>query len=150
MTYTYRYATEKDIDAIVAIEKSSMPNPWHRDNYLEAIQSNHAFIMVVVDGNAIAGFAVFYMTPPESELPDIVVVPSYRGKGIGKELLNRCICELKSKAVDTIFLEVRPSNNPARSLYTKMGFEEIGKRKYFYTNPIEDAICMVLRMEDRE
>ena len=49
-------------------------------------------------------------------------------------------CHIKN--IDTLFLEVRESNAPARGLYTKMGFEEIGKRKYFYSNPVEDAICM--------
>ena len=147
MAITYRYATNPDVDAIVAIEAAAMSCPWNRDNYLEAINSDHAFIMVAEDDN-IVGFAVFYLTPPESELPDIVVAEAYRGQGLGKALLSESLATLKAKGIDTVYLEVRVSNAPARALYTGLGFEEIGKRKYFYSNPVEDAICMSLRMEE--
>ena len=125
-----------------------MSNPWHKDNYLEAIRSDHAFVVVASEDDAIAGFAVFYLTPPESELPDIVVDEAYRKRGIAKALLHYAFDQLQSKKVDTVFLEVRVSNTPARTLYDSLGFEEIGKRKYFYSNPIEDAICMSYRMEE--
>ncbi|MBP3261596.1 ribosomal protein S18-alanine N-acetyltransferase [Pseudobutyrivibrio sp.] len=148
MAFTFRYATEADVDAIVAIEEASMSCPWNRDNYLEAVNSDHAFIMVALDDDDIAGFAVFYLTPPESELPDIVVAEAYRGQGLGKALLSESLVALKEKGIDTIYLEVRVSNTPARNLYSYIGFEEIGKRKYFYSNPVEDAICMSLRIEE--
>ena len=147
MAFTFRYATEADVDEIVAIEEASMTNPWRRDNYLEAIKSDHAFILVAVDGEFIAGFAVFYLTPPESELPDIVVSHGYRGKGVGKAIMTEALLQLKTHGIDTVYLEVRVSNAPARALYSHLGFEEIGKRKYFYSNPVEDAICMSLRIE---
>ena len=148
MAFTFRYATEADVDAIVAIEEASMSCPWNRDNYLEVVNSDHAFIMVALDDDDIAGFAVFYLTPPESELPDIVVAEAYRGQGFGKALLSESLVALKKKGIDTIYLEVRVSNTPARNLYSHIGFEEIGKRKYFYSNPVEDAICMSLRIEE--
>ena len=147
MAFTFRYATEADVDEIVAIEEASMTNPWRRDNYLEAIKSDHAFILVAVDDEVIAGFAVFYLTPPESELPDIVVSHGYRGKGVGKAIMTEALLCLKTHGIDTVYLEVRVSNAPARALYSHLGFEEIGKRKYFYSNPVEDAICMSLRIE---
>ena len=148
MAFTYRFATEVDVDAIVAIEVASMSSPWNKDNYLEAINSDHAFLMVAADGDNIAGFTVFYLTPPECELPDIVVAESYRKRGVGKSLMKEAIRQLKAHKVDTIFLEVRVSNTAAQALYSRIGFEEIGKRKYFYSNPIEDAICMSLNLEE--
>ncbi|QFJ54694.1 ribosomal protein S18-alanine N-acetyltransferase [Pseudobutyrivibrio xylanivorans] len=147
MAFDFRYATESDIEQIVAIEEEAMSNPWNAVAYQEAISSDHAFIIVAEDSGTIAGFAVFYLTAPESELPDIVVSEEYRGHGIGKKLLAHSIEELKSKGIDIIFLEVRVSNTPARHLYTSLGFEEIGRRKYFYSNPVEDAICMRLDIE---
>ena len=143
----YRMAALSDVPRIVEIENASMSCPWNATAYEEAIKADHAFIMVAESEGNIAGFAVFYLTPPESELPDIVVDSSYRGKGLGKELLQTSIEELKRREVDTIFLEVRVSNTPARNLYTGLGFEEIGTRKYFYSNPVEDAICMRLDID---
>ena len=125
-----------------------MSSPWRPTDYREAINSDHAFIIVAEDDADIAGFAVFYLTPPESELPDIVVAESYRGKGLGKTLLLEAISRLRPRDIDTVYLEVRVSNTPARALYSHIGFEEIGKRKYFYSDPVEDAICMSYRMEE--
>lgn len=142
MAFEFRYATIDEVEQIAAIEEASMPNPWKAPSYIEAIDSDHAFIIVAMDSDKVAGFAVFYLTPPEAELPDIVVDKSYRGQGLGAQLLSYAHEVLTSKNIDTLFLEVRESNAPARGLYTKMGFEEIGKRKYFYSNPVEDAICM--------
>jgi ribosomal-protein-alanine N-acetyltransferase len=142
MAFEFRFATEADVSQIVSIEEESMSNPWKGDSYLEAIHSDHAFIIVASDNDKVAGFVVLYLTPPESELPDIVVDKSYRGQGLGRQLLEKATEELGKQKVDTIFLEVRESNAPARALYESFGFEEIGKRKYFYSNPVEDAICM--------
>ena len=142
MAFDFRYATIDDIENIAAIELASMSNPWKADAYQEAIGSDHAFVMVAEQGGKIAGFAVFYLTPPESELPDIVVSKEYRGQGLGRMLLTRCFEELRAKSIETIFLEVRVSNAPARTLYEHLGFESIGTRKYFYSNPTEDALCM--------
>ncbi|MBE5903824.1 MAG: ribosomal-protein-alanine N-acetyltransferase [Pseudobutyrivibrio sp.] len=146
MSIEFRFANDRDLDTIVEIESSSMSCPWSRDSYKEAMDSDHAFIMVATESDSCVGFAVFYLTVPESELPDIVVAEEHRGKGIGKALLDASLRELTSRGVDTVFLEVRVSNERAKALYEKVGFEEIGRRKYFYSDPVEDAICMRLEM----
>ncbi|MCR5415663.1 MAG: ribosomal protein S18-alanine N-acetyltransferase [Pseudobutyrivibrio sp.] len=146
MAFDFRLATVDEVDQIASIEMESMPNPWKADSYIEAINSDHAFVMVAMDDKRVAGYAVFYLTPPEAELPDIVVDLEYRGKGLGRSLLTEAFAALSKNSIDTVFLEVRESNAAARSLYNSLGFEEIGKRKYFYSNPVEDAICMSLHM----
>lgn len=142
MALEYRFATEEDLQQIFEIEQSVMPCPWSMKSFQEAFSSDYSFILVAVDDYRICGFSVLYITAPEAELPDIVVAKEYQGKGIGKGLLQRTIDEASSKGVESIFLEVRVSNAPARGLYNSFGFEEIGTRKYFYSNPVEDAICM--------
>ena len=147
MSLEFRFANQQDLNTIVEIENASMSSPWTLDSYKEALDSDHAFIMVADEAGVCVGFAVFYLTAPESELPDIVVSESHRGRGIGKLLLDASLRELSLRGVDTVFLEVRVSNERARALYEKMGFEEIGRRKYFYSDPIEDAICMRLEID---
>lgn len=142
MALEYRFATEEDLQQIFEIEQSVMPCPWSMKSFQEAFSSDYSFILVAVDDYRICGFSVLYITAPEAELPDIVVAKEYQGKGVGKGLLQRTIDEASSKGVESIFLEVRVSNAPARGLYDSFGFEEIGTRKYFYSNPVEDAICM--------
>lgn len=144
MALEFRYAVEDDINTIFEIEQASMSCPWSLASFNEAVSSDHSFIRVADMDGQIAGFAVFYLTAPESELPDIVVAEEFRGQGIGRSLLENSIKELQAKDIDTIFLEVRSSNDSAKLLYDKLGFEQIGIRKYFYSNPVEDAICMKL------
>ncbi len=146
MALEYGYATEMDISEIASIEADSMSNPWKEADYFEAINSDHAFVTVAKYEKVIIGYAVFYLTTPESELPDIVIEKNHRGMGVGMSLLTFSISELKKSGIETVFLEVRESNLPARKLYENIGFEIIGKRKYFYSNPIEDAICMSLQI----
>ena len=142
MAFTYRLATESDLQQIYDIEQEVMPVPWSMKSFQDAYSSECSMIVVAADDYRIYGFSVLYITSPEAELPDIVIDKDYQGKGIGKTLLERTIQEAKSQGVDTIFLEVRVSNKVARKLYDSFGFEEIGTRKYFYSNPVEDAICM--------
>lgn len=144
MAFTYRFANAQDLPAIVEIENAAMSCPWSLKSYEEAVTSDHSFIMVAEDDGRIAAFSVFYLTPPEAELPDIVVDEKYRCQGLGRQLLTKSLEELEGRGIDTIFLEVRVSNTPARRLYEGIGFEEIGTRKYFYSDPVEDAICMKL------
>ncbi|MBR1622915.1 MAG: ribosomal protein S18-alanine N-acetyltransferase [Pseudobutyrivibrio sp.] len=142
MALTYRFATEADLQQICDIEQEVMPVPWSMKSFQDAYSSQYSMLMVAADDYRIYGFSVLYITAPEAELPDIVVAKEHQGKGIGKELLENTIQEARDKGVDTIFLEVRVSNKAARGLYASFGFEEIGTRKYFYSNPVEDAICM--------
>ena len=57
------------------------------------------------------------------------------------------IKELKERAKKNLAfltLEVRESNHPAITLYSKHGFELVGKRKDYYDKPKENAFLMTL------
>jgi len=56
----------------------------------------------------------------------IAVLPDFRRKGIGKELLKKLLDILKEEGVEEVFLEVRESNIPAIELYRRFGFKEVG------------------------
>lgn len=142
MEIQYRLATGSELEQIAAIELEIMPQPWRLNNFREAISSDHAFIMLAMDEDNVAGYSVIYQTPPECELPDIVVAEKYRNLGIGRKLLELSKDKCRQNNIDTMFLEVRVSNSKAYKLYSSLGFEEIGIRKGFYSNPDEDAICM--------
>ena len=77
----------------------------------------------------------------EGYVTNIAVLPAYRRQGIGKKILEHVIKDCESE-LEFISLEVRVSNNAAISLYEYFGFETVGTRKRFYTNPHEDALIM--------
>ena len=92
------------------------------------------------------GFLVANQIGADWELENIVVAPAFRRKGLATRLLHALLtraCETKSESV---FLEVRQSNQAARALYGRQGFEESGRRTGYYANPEEDAVLYRLTL----
>ena len=93
----------------------------------------------------IFAFLIAHRVGAAWELENIVVAAAARRRGIGQRLLGELIEQVRSSQGSEISLEVRQSNHDARSLYRKAGFEEVGLRKGYYSNPPEDAILCRLR-----
>ena len=81
--------------------------------------------------------------PPEGEIYRIAVREDKRQRGVGYRLLSYALKTESGSGVETVFLEVRSKNTPARALYKAYGFKEIGIRKNYYQNPTDDAVIMV-------
>jgi ribosomal-protein-alanine N-acetyltransferase len=58
------------------------------------------------------------------------------------------IQRLRAEGCRFLFLEVRASNREAKEIYEKLNFRVMGIRKNYYVSPVEDAVIMVLRMEE--
>jgi ribosomal-protein-alanine N-acetyltransferase len=82
----------------------------------------------------------------EWELENVVVSSTERRNGIGRRLLRALIDAASQSASESIFLEVRESNLPARRFYQKTGFQQAGVRKGYYRDPPEDAILYRLEV----
>lgn len=82
----------------------------------------------------------------EFSLLNIVVAPSYRQQGIGHWLLSNQLNAAEQAGCKNFFLEVRPGNKNAVSLYRKLEFQPEGVRTGYYQNPIEDALLMAKRL----
>lgn len=89
---------------------------------------------------SLLGFLVARQTAPDWELENIATVPSLRRKGIGKQLLKALLDAARQTNSQAVFLEVRDSNAAARAFYETAGFQQIGRRKSYYKDPVEDAI----------
>jgi ribosomal-protein-alanine N-acetyltransferase len=75
----------------------------------------------------------------------IAVSAEYRRMGIAQELVERLVSALSQRGVHSLTLEVRASNEPAKALYSKLDFQQVGRRPNYYRNPKEDAL--ILRKE---
>jgi ribosomal-protein-alanine N-acetyltransferase len=84
------------------------------------------------------------MGPGECHLLNLCVRPQDQSRGVGREVLRALLSKAEAFPVDTMFLEVRPSNRPAIRLYLSEGFNEVGIRKRYYPAAFgrEDAIVM--------
>lgn len=75
-----------------------------------------------------------------------MVAPDFRRKGLARKLFTALLARARETNSEQVFLEVRESNQAARALYARLGFEESGRRKLYYANPHEDAILYRLAL----
>jgi [ribosomal protein S18]-alanine N-acetyltransferase len=93
---------------------------------------------------AVVGHGILWWVGPEAEVANVAVHPALRGSGAGGILLDTLLAEAGIQGVERVFLEVRESNAPARALYARRGFAEVGRRKRYYRKPTEDALILAL------
>ncbi|VXB56479.1 ribosomal protein S18 alanine N-acetyltransferase [Bacillus sp. 349Y] len=135
--------TVDDVDAVMEIEEQSFTVPWSREAFISEMEENHLSMYIVIeDEGGIAGYCGVWMVVDEAHITNVAVLPSHRGKGYG-ELLMRKIMEMAIESGARVMtLEARVSNVPAQSLYRKLGFQNGGIRKRYYSDNQEDALVM--------
>lgn len=126
------------LDDVYEIEKICFAHPWSKNDLAKQldIATSH-FLVAEADGKAV-GYMGLQIFSGEGYVTNVAVLPKYRGRGIAQALISE---QLKNK-MEFITLEVRESNIPAINLYKKMGFENMGIRPHFYTDPDENAVIM--------
>ena len=143
-----RKMTNDDIREVWEIEKMSFSMPWSENGFKDALSMEDNILLVAEEAGRIKGYACTYVSFDEGELTYIAVLPEVRNTGIAKSLLNTLKEEALKKGVSHIVLEVRVSNESARHVYKQFGFDELGIRKNFYEQPVEDAMIMSCTLED--
>ncbi len=139
--FTLRPAIPDDIAGLVKIESDVTPFPWNTKQFADSLQSHRSYVLC--KGNRLVGFLIFNQVLDEAELLNIAVKSSFQGEGLGACLLDYCLAEISSSAVN-LFLEVRVSNFPAIALYEGRGFRHVGERRAYYHGESgrEDALIM--------
>lgn len=136
---------EESIKALGKLERICFPEDfWSEISFFEALSVPACAIFAAYDEKLenIVAYGVIYTAADEGDLANIAVIPEMRRRGLGSALLCRMLAEAKERGADRMFLEVRESNENARALYEKVGFNNIGKRRNYYVNPREDAVIM--------
>ena len=153
---TIRPAVCHDIPEIMKLERQSRAAAhWSEQEYRRLVESAEWVVLIAEDGASTAtdvispvtsGVLVAHHIPPDWELENIVVAATAQRQGIASLLLEALFARARKAKSDTIFLEVRESNTPARALYVKAGFRLQARRKSYYTGPMEDAILYSLKL----
>lgn len=105
-------------------------------------KSNVGVCYVYELDDEIVGFINADIFDDRAEIIDLAVLPLYRNRKIGDELLKNIINICKQKGCDNITLEVRMDNIAALKLYKNNDFKIIGVRKKYYSNKTVDAYLM--------
>ncbi|RDJ00246.1 ribosomal-protein-alanine N-acetyltransferase [Dyella solisilvae] len=133
----------EDVPDVAAMEAVSYEFPWTPGIFSDCLKAGHPCWVMWVDG-VIAGYGVLSVAAGEAHVLNICVGPDHRGLGLGRFLMRRLLDIARWNGATRVFLEVRPSNPVAQTLYLSMGFEEIGRRPKYYPakDGREDAIVM--------
>jgi ribosomal-protein-alanine N-acetyltransferase len=135
-----RDADPADVEVVAAIEAVSFSNPWQPETFRSLIEQGRAYIPVAEDPEkGVIGYAVFWWALDQGELANVAVRVEHQGRGIGSALLDRVMDHARERGVESLFLEVRVSNETAHRLYLSRGFTQVGVRKDYYQKPREDA-----------
>lgn len=137
-----RRAKPDDAPDIVELETEYFSDPWGQKDIFSYICSEGGMCFSAIEDGRVIGYIIGTKIPPESEIYRIAVRKDKRQRGIGYRLLSYALKTERGSGVETVFLEVRESNTPARALYKAYGFNEIGVRKNYYQKPTENAIVM--------
>lgn len=139
---TYRLATKKDIQLLMDIDRQSFSSPWPADAfYNDIVHNRYASYVFIKYKGEVAGYCGVWVILDEAHITNIAVLPQYRGKKLGERLLRQIMKLSKEVGAETMTLEVRVSNEVAKSLYKKLNFQEGGIRKKYYADG-EDALVM--------
>jgi ribosomal-protein-alanine acetyltransferase len=143
---------------MVALERAcASAAHWSEDQYRAALTTDDSghperLVLVIEAGSVprtaappepsarLLAFLVAHQVSREWELENVVVGSAARRQGLGRRLLEELMAQARQSRGEAVFLEVRESNEPARALYRKLGFGEVGRRKAYYADPPEDAI----------
>lgn len=126
------------LDGVVNIENICFAHPWSKADLERQLNLDTSHFAVATLDGYVVGYMGLQIFSGEGYVTNVAVLPEYRRQGIAKMLIEKQL----QNDMSFITLEVRESNLPAIKLYESCGFENVGIRPKFYTNPTENAIIM--------
>lgn len=134
--------TSDHVSQVAQLEAICFSDPWSEKSVASELSNPLSLWLVAEVDGQVAGYIGSQSVPPESDVMNVAVDPSYRRRGIAQALVTALVEQLQAAGNNSLTLEVRASNSAAIALYEKMGFAQIGLRKNYYRNPKEDALIL--------
>lgn len=147
-----RRALAGDIEGVLRVERESREAPhWEEARYRAMLDEGgqdalRRALFVAMQAERLAGFAVGAVVLDEAELESIAVEKNWRRSGLGRALSQAVFAWAAANGAKQMRLEVRAANEPAQSLYRRLGLEESGRRRGYYADPVDDAVLMTLTL----
>ena len=136
---------ETHVPHIAELETLCFSDPWSEASIAAELSNPLSCWLVAMEGERLAGYIGSQTVMGETDMMNVAVHPDFRRQGVAQALILALVEALKARGSHWLMLEVRGSNAPARALYAKLGFAEVGRRKNYYSKPREDAL--ILRKE---
>jgi ribosomal-protein-alanine N-acetyltransferase len=139
---SYSEARPHDAAAIAALHKASFQRGWDEDEVHRLLigstvvahraMAGRTMVGRTMAGRTMVGFILSRMAAGEAEILSIAIAPARRGRGLARPLLDLNLRRLAGLGTRKVFLEVDKNNAPARALYKRAGFYEVGQRQGYY------------------
>ena len=133
--------TKEDIPVIAEMERRCFHDAWTEEMLSDTLRYPIYNCFLAEEGGQVCGYCCLIVVCEDAEVGNIAVDTPFRGKGIGKALMDAMHQRAKEKGATQSFLEVRVSNANAIALYKKFGYESYGIRARYYEDG-EDAMVM--------
>jgi len=147
-TVKLRSMKKTDVDRVREIEKLAYQFPWSRQIINDCMKAGYS-CWVAESVGTIQGYGVLMIAAGESHILNVCVNPGIHKQGLGQHIVKHLLGVSRDQEIETVYLEVRPSNEAAYILYSKLGFNEVGQRKGYYPakgGKREDALIMALSL----
>lgn len=132
----------EDSAAVAEMEQQIFSDSWSEKSVLETVQQKQSVCFAAEKAGHLLGYLLAYHAADEAEIARIAVQKEARRQGAAGKLMQALEHYCEEYKMEKLLLDVRESNEAARSFYTKNGFVEDGIRQGFYVNPSEDAVLM--------
>jgi ribosomal-protein-alanine N-acetyltransferase len=141
-------ATPRDSAAMAALHGASFRRGWSDGEIERLLLERNTVAQRAMVGRSLVGFILSRIANDEAEILSVAVSNTWRGRGLARSLLNLHLGRLAGLRVRAVFLEVDEDNVPARRLYERAGFREVGRRPGYYPQaPGSAATALVLRRD---
>jgi ribosomal-protein-alanine N-acetyltransferase len=140
---TIERAVAEDLREVHALEVRCFPSPWRREFFESEIANDSRYNLVARRNGAVAGYLFAAWFADEMHINKIAVDASLRRQGIALAMMQRCLAFAAERAVTSIWLEVRSSNDEAQQFYAFLGFEPEYIRNGYY--PDGEAAVVMMR-----
>jgi ribosomal-protein-alanine N-acetyltransferase len=140
-------ADPRDAGAFARLHAISFRRGWSDGEFERLLIDRNVVAHRAARGRAIDGFILSRIAAGEAEILSVAVAPPQRGRGLARSLLNLHLRRLAGLGAQTVFLEVDEDNAPARKLYARAGFREVGRRAGYYQHGQNTVAALVLRRD---
>jgi [ribosomal protein S18]-alanine N-acetyltransferase len=125
-------AGSRDARAMAALHGASFHRGWSDGEFEQLLFDRNTVAHRAMVGGSLVGFILSRLVLEEAEILSVAVTSSRRGKGLARRLLDLNLRRLAGLGARTVFLEVDEGNVPARRLYQRAGFRDVGRRPGYY------------------
>jgi ribosomal-protein-alanine N-acetyltransferase len=142
---SFRNFTVRDINSVLTIERLVYDSPWSQAKFTDSLNNPNTVASLLTINEQVLGYFVATHSPDSADLLNICIHPEHQQQGLGTQLFDYLTQQLQILNLNTIFIEVRASNESTLSFYQKLGFKVIDSRKKYYSNG-EDAKILRLKI----